>query len=277
MTISFNVVIGRPIVIKIRAAVSQSYLCMNFSTPMGIVMLKGNQEVARHCYITSVTQPQKKVTQMPEINDRDLNRTTQIGTRLNLEEKVELIAFLRANKDVFGWTSADVARIPTSISMHKLSNNPMKRLVAQKQHLFGGKDLSLKAEDHLVDLDETFNNLRKNMMRLNPVKYIFSVEFGKFLGFIVFRRGIKVNSEKIKAIEKMGPPKLVKYVKMLTRKVTTLHKFVSKSTDKCLPFFKIMRLTTQKDESGRLKKFKWTPECQVAFDEHKSQLTFTVD
>ncbi|GKU89478.1 hypothetical protein SLEP1_g3610 [Rubroshorea leprosula] len=34
---------------------------------------------------------------------------------------------------------------------------------------------SLKAEDHLSDLDETFNNLRKNRMRLNPAKCIFGI------------------------------------------------------------------------------------------------------
>ncbi|GLT26828.1 hypothetical protein SLA2020_018700 [Shorea laevis] len=34
---------------------------------------------------------------------------------------------------------------------------------------------SLKAQDHLVDLDETFNNLRKNRMGLNPTKCIFGV------------------------------------------------------------------------------------------------------
>ncbi|GKU90476.1 hypothetical protein SLEP1_g4466 [Rubroshorea leprosula] len=66
------------------------------------------------------------------------------------------------------------------------------------------------AEDHLADLDETFNNLKKNKMRLNPAKCIFGVEFGKFLGFMVSRRGIEVNPEKIRAIAEMKLPKSVK-------------------------------------------------------------------
>ncbi|GLU04845.1 hypothetical protein SLE2022_219740 [Rubroshorea leprosula] len=69
---------------------------------------------------------------------------------------------------------------------------------------------SLKAEDHLTDLEETFNNLRKNRMRLNPAKCIFGVESGKFLGFMVSRRGIEVNPEKIKGVAEMEPPKSVK-------------------------------------------------------------------
>ncbi|GKU99779.1 hypothetical protein SLEP1_g12574 [Rubroshorea leprosula] len=253
------------------------------------------------------------------------------------EEKAELIAFLRANNDVFAWTSVDMPGIPPSVSQHKLSSNPLKKPVAQKRRLFGeerlqvikeevekllqagfvkkvdycewvanpmlvkkangkwrmcidytnfnqacpkdcylmpsidklvevasgnerlslldaysgyhqvpmapedeektlfyagdeiycyvmmpfglknagatyqkmvtivfqtqiGRNLevyvdeivvkSLKAEDHLADLNETFNNLKKNRMRLNPTKCIFGVEFGKFLGFMVFQRGI---------------------------------------------------------------------------------------
>ncbi|GKV35987.1 hypothetical protein SLEP1_g44174 [Rubroshorea leprosula] len=109
---------------------------------------------------------------------------------------------------------------------------------------------SLKAEDHLTDLEETFKNLRKNRMRLNPAKCIFGVESGKFLGFMVSRRGIEVNPEKIKAVAEMEPPKSVKDIQRLIGRVAALHRFISKSADKCLPFFKIMRSAAQKDESG---------------------------
>ncbi|GKV49801.1 hypothetical protein SLEP1_g56532 [Rubroshorea leprosula] len=98
---------------------------------------------------------------------------------------------------------------------------------------------SLKARDHLTDLEETFNNLRKNIMRLNSAKCIFG-ESGKFLGFMVSRRGIEVNLEKIKVVAKMEPPKSVKDIQRLTGRVAALHRFISKSADKCLPFFKIM-------------------------------------
>ncbi|GKU97081.1 hypothetical protein SLEP1_g10263 [Rubroshorea leprosula] len=132
---------------------------------------------------------------------------------------------------------------------------------------------SRKAEDHLADLDETFNNLRKNKMRLNPTKCIFGVESGKFLGFMVSRRGIEVNQEKIRAIAEMEPPKSVKDIQRLTGRVAALHRFISKSADKCLPFFKIMGSAAQKDESGKQKKFEWSQECQAAFDELKSYLS----
>ncbi|GKV06337.1 hypothetical protein SLEP1_g18238 [Rubroshorea leprosula] len=77
------------------------------------------------------------------INDKDLNRKTQIGTHLNPKERAELIAFLRVNKDVFVWTSTNMPGIPAFVSMHKLSTNPLKKPVAQKQHLFEGERLKV--------------------------------------------------------------------------------------------------------------------------------------
>ncbi|GKV49673.1 hypothetical protein SLEP1_g56411 [Rubroshorea leprosula] len=132
---------------------------------------------------------------------------------------------------------------------------------------------SSRAEDHLTDLAETFNNLRRCSMKLNPAKCTFGVESGKFLGFMVSRRGIEVNPEKIKAIEEMKPPRSTKYVQRLAGRVAALHRFISKSTDKCLPFFKVLRTAAQKDETGKPRKFNWTTKCQVAFDELKAYLS----
>ena len=44
---------------------------------------------------------------------------------------------------------------------------------------------SLWEEDHLGDLQETFNTLRTYNMKLNPSKCAFVVTVGKFLGFMV--------------------------------------------------------------------------------------------
>uniref|UniRef100_A0A2N9G1W1 Uncharacterized protein n=1 Tax=Fagus sylvatica TaxID=28930 RepID=A0A2N9G1W1_FAGSY len=121
---------------------------------------------------------------------------------------------------------------------------------------------SKKDDNHLADLRETFQALRKYNMKLNPAKCVFGVSSGKFLGFMVSQRGIEANPDKIKAILEMSPPKTVKEVQSLTGKAAALNRFVSRSTDKCLPFFKILR-----------KAFAWTEECQQAFEELKVYLT----
>ena len=122
---------------------------------------------------------------------------------------------------------------------------------------------SKENEDHLIDLKETFQALRAYNMKLNPEKCAFDVSSGKFLGFMVSQRGIEANPDKIKAILEMSPPTTVKEVQSLTGKTATLNKFVFRYTDKCLPFFKILR-----------KAFQWTEECQRAFEELKVYLSF---
>ena len=87
-------------------------------------------------------------------------------------------------------------------------------------------------------------------MKLNPSKCVFGVTAGKFLGFIVSQRGIEVNPEKVQAIMELEPPRTVKEMQSLNGKIAALNRFVSKATNKCLLFFRILR-----------KSFKWTNEC----------------
>ena len=49
--------------------------------------------------------------------------------------------------------------------------------------------------EHLGDLGDTFNVLRRHKLRLNASKYSFGVGSGKFLGYMVTHRGFKVNPD----------------------------------------------------------------------------------
>ena len=105
-------------------------------------------------------------------------------------------------------------------------------------------DMLVKSKEelaHLDDLKETFTTLRQYQMKLNPNKCAFGVASGKFLGFMVSQRGIEANPKKVRAILDITLPKTVKEVQKLTRRIAALNKFVSKATDKCLPFFKTLK------------------------------------
>ena len=78
-------------------------------------------------------------------------------------------------------------------------------------------------------------------MKLNPAKCTFGVESGKFLGFMVNRRGIEVNPVKAQAVVELQPPQTTKEVQRLARMVPVLSRFVSRSTDKCFPFFQAFK------------------------------------
>ena len=123
---------------------------------------------------------------------------------------------------------------------------------------------SLRKNDHLNDLQETFDTLWSYNMKLNPSKCVFEVTAGKFLGFMVSQRGIEVNPEKVWAIMELEPLRTVKEVQSLNGKIAALNRFVSKEMERCLPFFRTLR-----------KSFEWTDECQKAFEDLKKYLSST--
>ena len=100
-------------------------------------------------------------------------------------------------------------------------------------------------EDHIDDLRETFSNLRKHDMKLNPKKCLFGVKSGKFLGFLVSQRGIDANPDKVQAALDLPEPKMKKDIQRLTGRMEALSRFISKVSDKGLPFFKALKC--QKD------------------------------
>jgi hypothetical protein len=61
-----------------------------------------------------------------------------------------------------------------------------------------------KEESLISDLAETFDNLNRYKLKLNPTKYSFGVSAGQLLGFLVSASGIEANPEKIQAILTMG-------------------------------------------------------------------------
>jgi hypothetical protein len=116
----------------------------------------------------------------------------------------------------------------------------------------------------IEDLEETFANLRKVNIKLNPAKCAFGVPSGKLLGFLVSHRGIEANPDKVKAIKEMRPPRNLKEMQRLAGCMAALGRFIARSREKALPFFKLMKHTG---------KFKWTPKANKAFAELKRYLS----
>ena len=60
--------------------------------------------------------------------------------------------------------------------------------------------------EHVGDLRNIFDILRKHELCLNASKCSFGVRLDKFLGYMVTHRGIEVNPNQIKAINSLKPP-----------------------------------------------------------------------
>ncbi|KAL0455922.1 UNVERIFIED_CONTAM: hypothetical protein Slati_0931400 [Sesamum latifolium] len=75
---------------------------------------------------------------------------------------------------------------------------------------------------------------------------------------MVTQRGIEANPSKIKAILDMKAPSNINEVQRLTGRIAALSRFISKSAEKNLPFFKVLR---------KIRNFEWDTACQQAFEE----------
>ena len=96
--------------------------------------------------------------------------------------------------------------------------------------------------EHVGDLENIFEILRKHKLCLNASKCSFGVGSG--------------NPNQVKAINSLQPPRNPKEVQKLTRMIAALNQFISRSVDRYRPFFQLL---------NKWKGFKWTEDCVLAF------------
>ncbi|KAI5335482.1 hypothetical protein L3X38_025615 [Prunus dulcis] len=125
----------------------------------------------------------------------------------------------------------------------RLVNKIFKEQIGKTMEVYAD-DMLVKAPkraDHIGNLAESFSLPRQHRMKLNPSKCTFGVSSGRFLGYLVTQRGIEAHPRQIKAILEMMSPSTVKEIQSLTGRAAALNRFLSRSTDKCRPFFKALK------------------------------------
>ncbi|KAI5338350.1 hypothetical protein L3X38_017621 [Prunus dulcis] len=148
----------------------------------------------------------------------------------------------------------------------RLVNKIFKEQIGRTMEVYVD-DMLVKAPkrgDHFKNLADAFSLLCQYHMKLNPSKCTFGVSSGRFLGYLVTQRGIEAHPSQIKAILEMKSPSTMKEIQSLMGRAAALNRFLSKSTDKCRPFFKALK-NGQKD--------KWDEECEVAFQMSNSAVS----
>ena len=127
-------------------------------------------------------------------------------------------------------------------------------------------DMVVKSKHEVRHIDYfqgVFEVLRQHKLRLNAEKCAFGVGVGKFLGYLITNLGIEVNPDQIKAVKLLNPPSNLKEVQVLTRMLGALNRFISKSVDRCRPFYQLLK---------KWKVFRWNEEYDRAFRDLKDYL-----
>ena len=86
-------------------------------------------------------------------------------------------------------------------------------------------------QGHVGDLANIFEILKRHRLRINADKCPFGVT----------HQGIEMNPDQISAIERLKPPSNPKEVQVLTGMLAALNRFVSKSVDRCRPFYQLLK------------------------------------
>ncbi|GKB14189.1 reverse transcriptase domain-containing protein [Tanacetum coccineum] len=100
-------------------------------------------------------------------------------------------------------------------------------------------------------------------MKLNRKKCTFRVEKGMFLGYKINTKGLKVCPNKVDVVLSLPFPKCLKDVQKLNGNLLSLNRFLAKSVEKSLPFFKTLKKCAKKSD------FLWTTEAEEAFKQMK--------
>jgi hypothetical protein len=92
---------------------------------------------------------------------------------------------------------------------------------------------------------------------------MFGVPSGQLLGYVVSKRGIEANPEKIDAIRQLHKLECLLDVQKLTGRVAALSRFIPKLGEKAMPLYRLLCKTPM---------FKWTKEADTTFIAHKKVL-----
>ena len=87
--------------------------------------------------------------------------------------------------------------------MHKEIEVYMDDMIAKSQD----------KDDHVINHRKLFERLKKFQLKLNPAKCTLGATSGKLLGFVVSKKGIEIDPDKVRAIQDLPPPRTQKEVR----------------------------------------------------------------
>ncbi|KAJ0985389.1 hypothetical protein J5N97_003745 [Dioscorea zingiberensis] len=166
---SYNVILDRPTLNALKAVISTYHLLLKFPTESGSGEIRGDQPLARQCYVSTLkgkTLNSSKtkvseamlVSRMAERENEELrptpveelltvpldttraDRTVRIGADLTAEQREDPMGVLRANSDLFAWSSEDMPGVKRNIIEHRLNIDQSFKPTKQKRRNYALKD-----------------------------------------------------------------------------------------------------------------------------------------
>ena len=119
-------------------------------------------------------------------------------------------------------------------------------------------------EEHLAHLQQVMDRLREHNLKIKLPKCQFMKEETKYLGFIIDKKGIKPDLDKVEVIRAMPEPRSVREVRGFIGAIGYYRRFIPAFSRLAGPMIALTK---------KYARFKWTEDCQRALDCLKEQLT----
>nr|GEV58438.1 reverse transcriptase domain-containing protein [Tanacetum cinerariifolium] len=180
------------------------------------------------------------------------------------EEDEEKTAFI-TSQGIFCYSKMPFRLKNAGATNQRLVDKAFQKQIGQNLEVYVD-DLVIKSQTEkevIKDIEETFKTLREINMKLNPKKCALGMRECTFLGYKVDAYGLRVCPNKAESVINLPSPKCLKDVQKLNGKLASLNRFLSKSAEKYLPFFKTLKKYTKKSD------FQWTTEAEMAFKQTK--------
>ncbi|VFQ68299.1 unnamed protein product [Cuscuta campestris] len=169
-----NMILGRPGLEDLKCVISSYYLCMKFPTPSGIGVARGDQKLARSCYVritnklprdeTLVVHAQEEMPKLEarpkakpaeeveevSLDPRAPKRKVKIGANLTGNRRKHLVDVLTAYRVIFAWGPGDMPGVDPKIICHRLAVNPESRPVKQKKRFLSSERREFVAKEQLT-------------------------------------------------------------------------------------------------------------------------------
>jgi len=122
---------------------------------------------------------------------------------------------------------------------------------------------SKRAKDHCTHLEQIFIKALEYGISLNPKKCHFAVTEGKLLGHIVSKEGVKIDPERVKAIDQVPIPKNVKAIQSFFGQINFVRRFIPNFAEIVCPISRMLKKNSD---------MKWTTETMEAFGNIKEAI-----
>ena len=129
--------------------------------------------------------------------------------------------------------------------------------------ILGVTVLGATLEEHLQNLSEVFDRLRKAGLWLKPTKCHFARKEIAYLGFIVTDKGVAVDPQKIEAVRSYPTPTDLKHLRSFLGLASYYRRFIANFAKIAHPLHALTRKDTP---------FLWDSTCQQAFENLKQCL-----